>query len=134
MVLCSSINKMTGGPCESNAENVWGTCRRHLPAPPTEAEFAAALEIIKTIQISPVPSMKNRPYLTSKELEQKATQANACVISYPEIKEHSLMYHLSAHLGIQNEFTDLMMSILTHNISAKYVSDEFKRDLENREF
>ncbi len=118
---CTAINATKGNRCASKASNCWGTCSRHQPQAPTDAEYAAALQIINSFQpfwVRPNPAELRA--MTVEELELIWMEAAAALLDYPELTKHTHMYHLSKHLGTDNHFTKRMSKILTHNSNVRY--------------
>jgi hypothetical protein len=118
---CTAINTTKGNRCASKPSNPWGTCRRHQPQAPTDAEYAAALQIINSFQPFWVrPSSATLHALGVEELELLWMEAIAANLDYPELAKHMSMYHLSVFLKIENDFTKKMCAVLTHNSQTRH--------------
>lgn len=112
---CSGINKTLGTQCKSRPENPWGTCRRHQPAAPTDAEYAAALEIIAALPVPQVLTpMEGLHRLSLDKLKERQAAVAASFADYPEFGAHKRMLALSKFLGIENEFTAQFTPLLNH--------------------
>lgn len=116
---CSAINKTTGTRCKSTTANAYGTCRRHPPAAPSDAEFAAAVAVLNGLPpLQPRPSLDGIKDMTVEQLEELWQATLACKVYYPEHMHHFYLYKLSDYLGIQNEFVTRVREILAHNDRA----------------
>jgi hypothetical protein len=117
---CTAINATKGNRCASKPSNPWGTCRRHQPQAPADAEYAAALQIIDSFQpfwVRPSPAALRA--LSVEELELLWMEAIAALLDYPELAKHTSMYHLSVFLKIENDFTKRVSAVLTHNSQTR---------------
>ena len=113
---CTAINKTTGTRCKSYKVNAYGTCKRHPPAAPTDAELTTALAVLDSLPpLQPRPSIAGIKDMTVEQLDTLWHAMQACKVTYRLEHKHSYMYYLYMYLNIENEFTKRIRAIFEYN-------------------